>query len=171
MGPREAQGAEGLGPHHALATLCTTPGLAPLPWVRGGPRRLGQGGVPGVIWAPFLLKYQPHPPPVQLWGRGSGSHFPALPLSFLTRRHYRSGGERESQTGGQADPSRRPPGGHGPPFSLRQCLEWREAAPSPIPDPDPGEGRPRHLAPAWPGEAHPRAVSGAGWALNAKDSP
>lgn len=23
---------------------------------------------------------------------------------------------------------------------------------------------------AWPGEAHPRAVSGAGWALNAEDS-
>lgn len=36
-GPQEARGAKGPGPHHALTTLCTTPGLAPLPWVRGGP--------------------------------------------------------------------------------------------------------------------------------------
>lgn len=59
-----------------------------------------------------------------------------------------------------------------PPFSLRQRLEWRKAAPSPAPNVGPGEGRSRRLA--RPGltekEACSRAVSGAGWALNAEDS-
>lgn len=61
-----------------------------------------------------------------------------------------------------------------PPFSLRQRLEWRKAAPSPAPNVGPGEGRSRRLARPGPGlterEACSRAVSGAGWALNAEDS-
>lgn len=100
-----------------------------------------------------------------LWGPFS-CFAPFLPDLPILKKW---GAEHESQTGRRADPSRGPPGGHGPPFSLRQCLEWRKATPSPGRNVGPGEGRSRRLAPARPREACSRAVSGAGWALITED--
>ena len=83
-GAKGAPGGRGPGPHHALTTLCTRPGLAPPAMGEGRILRARPGRGPRNQLGPASSKHQPHSPPVQLWGRGSGSHLPALPLSFLT---------------------------------------------------------------------------------------
>lgn len=85
-GAKGGPGGQGPGspscPHHFMHNA------------RPGPPAMGQGRIlraqpgrgPRNQSGPMARENQPHPPPAQPWGRGSGSHFPALPLSFLTRR-------------------------------------------------------------------------------------
>lgn len=138
--PEEAQGPGDRAPIMPAPLYAQRPAWPPAAGEgRTLPARPGSG--PRDHLGPVSRKNQPPPPPGQFWGRGCGSHFPALPLylpDLLILKKWGRSREPDGQTG----------------RSLQRPARW---APSPVffeavpgVERGPGEGRPRCWAPASP---------------------